>query len=88
MDETANHKDYRDTKLLESQQGRGIWYCGSKTCGKVLQQGDIIFIDRMSEAIYCEKCGTCLRYHRKKAIERGEELPLNFESVDKRINGK
>ncbi len=88
MNDLEVHKDYRSTSLTEAVQGKGLWFCSSKKCGKMVQQGNIIFIDKLSEAIYCEGCGTCLRYHRKKAIERGETLPLDFESVDKRINGK
>lgn len=37
--------------------------------------------------VYCSPCGKMLRYHRKKAAERGDSLPMTFEDVD-RILGR
>jgi hypothetical protein len=34
---------------------------------------------------YCVPCGQRLRYHRKKAIERGEEIPKTFIDVEARF---
>lgn len=57
--------------------------CASKKCGKLLAHGSKIFIDTIEHVYYCEACGTCLRFHRKKASQRGEDLPKTFEDVGK-----
>lgn len=59
--------------------------CDASNCTRSIGPGESFFIDKMSEASYCQQCGTSLRYHRKKAGDRGESLPLTFEDVENRI---
>ena len=39
------------------------------------------FLDGETGKTYCEQCGTILRYHRKKWMSRGEDMPLTLEEV-------
>jgi hypothetical protein len=44
--------------------------CQDELCSRLIKEGDDCFIDAKENAIYCEQCGKCVRYHRKKAAER------------------
>ncbi len=45
---------------------------------------DRYFVDKITDKTYCLLCGKQLRYHRKKAEQRGEEMPRTFEDVARR----
>ena len=53
--------------------------CGNFKCGKMVQSESPCFRDTLGAAYYCDSCGKCLRYHRKKAAERGEDIPIRLE---------
>ena len=61
-----------------------IWFserlalCANGKCGKVLSNGTEFYYDTDRGVDYCFQCGVCLRYHRKKATERGEPPPASF----------
>ena len=65
-----------------------IWFsdraskCANSKCGKSLSNGTEFYYDTDKEADYCFQCGVCLRYHRKKAVERGEPAPAGFADID------
>lgn len=60
--------------------------CAAKLCGRLIDRLDEYWIDKLAgDAEYCKKCGIMLRYHRKKAGERGEAPPVTFEQVDERL---
>jgi len=59
--------------------------CSNPICGKVLPVGEEFFADRLTEATYCVSCGTCLRFHRKKAEQRQEAVPLTFATVEENL---
>lgn len=46
--------------------------CTDPKCGRLVKNEDPCFIDGLSENgdVYCDACGKCLRYSRKKAAER------------------
>lgn len=35
--------------------------------------------------LLCVGCGVNLRYHRKRALLRGEQMPITFDDVDERL---
>jgi hypothetical protein len=56
--------------------------CSNPICRGVIKPGDEFFTDHLNGARYCSQCGVCLRFHRKKARQRGEEVPMTFGAVD------
>ncbi len=56
--------------------------CSNTKCKTIIGPGERYFIDTAAEASYCEPCGASLRYHRKKAGERGDTMPLTFEDAE------
>jgi hypothetical protein len=58
--------------------------CANKSCGRRIAKGDECFADSLGGEYYCKQCGIMLRYHRKKADQRGDPLPVAFEDVGKR----
>ncbi len=52
--------------------------CSHPTCGAVLDAFSPCHRDEVSSLLYCTTCGPILRYHRKKALERGEEIPVTI----------
>lgn len=51
-------------------------------CRKPIEFLQDYFYDKLGDCDYCEQCGRILRFHRRKAEERGEELPLDQATVD------
>lgn len=47
--------------------------------------GSCYFTDTLTSKTYCQVCGNRLRYHRKKAAARGEDIPLNMSDVSSRF---
>lgn len=75
-----------DTGLMDAYWGASdSRVCASKKCSKPMVRGSKVFIDTVNQVYYCEQCGMCLRFHRKKAHERGENPPKTFEDVDDRV---
>lgn len=58
--------------------------CANSRCSKKIVNGDDFFVDSLEAATYCIQCGQCLRFHRKKAGQRGEALPATFTQVEER----
>ena len=53
---------YSDEELVE---------CTDEKCQRFISLDEICFVDvQEGGKIYCKLCGTCERYHRKKAAER------------------
>jgi hypothetical protein len=58
-----------------------VWYdngppicCQGINCGAKIPEGTMAFVDLINnERTLCLICGQALRYHRKKAHERGED---------------
>ena len=47
--------------------------CADELCSSLIQPQEMCFIDTQSRGlVYCKYCGPCVRYHRKKAEQRGE----------------
>ena len=45
--------------------------CGDSICNRLILPEDTCFVDvQEGGKLYCKLCGTCERYHRKKAAER------------------
>ena len=52
----------------------GIWWkedrvCDDIKCGRIITVGDFYFTDPEG-GIFCESCGQCIRYERKRAAQR------------------
>lgn len=59
--------------------GPGVLNCRDDLCErkgeeKGIRPGETYFLDTLTKRAYCDACGKCLRYARKKAVERGEEI--------------
>lgn len=69
-------------KLLDTKfTGEVDVKCGQKECFRMISPDDPIFVDVEDSLMYCDKCGKCLRYERKKKEEREkrgitEEVPI------------
>jgi predicted nucleic-acid-binding Zn-ribbon protein len=54
----------------------GPVFCADEKCIRYIGTGAKCFVDTWakeeSKTVYCENCGPCERYHRKKANQRGE----------------
>jgi len=48
--------------------------CANILCERMLVKGSPFFWDTVKNKDYCEQCGQCLRYKRKKAVQRGETI--------------
>ena len=48
--------------------------CFFDQCRRPIRLFDKYFIDVLWDRVYCHQCGLCLRYARKKALERGETV--------------
>lgn len=48
--------------------------CFFEMCRRPIRLLDKYFIDTLWDRVYCHQCGLCLRYARKKAMERGEPM--------------
>jgi Pyruvate/2-oxoacid:ferredoxin oxidoreductase delta subunit len=46
--------------------------CSTPNCPRKIPQFERYFFDAIFDKTYCNQCGLCLRYARKKAIQRGE----------------
>ena len=45
--------------------------CADEKCGRSIQNGNECFVDALNEGdVYCDPCGKCLRYERKKEQQR------------------
>lgn len=59
----------------EATASRG---CANPRCPAVLAHGDPCLYDQEGGFRYCVPCGERLRYHRRKALQRGEPLPTSL----------
>jgi hypothetical protein len=63
------------TKMVEvANAGGQALVCWMKKCGRNIAVLEKYFLDTLWDRIYCHQCGLCLRYARKKAMERGEQI--------------
>lgn len=53
-------------------------------CVATIEPGEMYFRDEARGVGYCVPCGQRLRYHRKKALERGETIPATMTEVEAR----
>lgn len=58
-------------------------------CSKAVRPFDEVMFDTLRKVgdieIHCLGCGTMLRFHRKRAVARGENPPLSIAEVDERL---
>jgi hypothetical protein len=60
--------------------------CSNPKCRQELKRGQNVFFDNMLlDQVYCQRCGLNLRFHRKRAVGRGETPPVTFADVDRRL---
>ncbi len=76
-----------DIHKMVEKEWRGLQARGctnSDGCANTIKPGEPYFRDEARGTGYCVPCGQRLRYHRKKALQRGEELPLTMADVHAR----
>ncbi len=54
-------------------------------CATLIEHGAACMLDTTTGRTYCLKCGQRLRYHRRKAIARGEPLPDTIAAASLRL---
>jgi hypothetical protein len=65
--------------LLETKLTTEDQKCQAKDCFRQIMTDDPCFVDISNSAVFCDNCGKCERYSRKKEKERevsGKDLPL------------
>lgn len=67
VDEDGN--EYEEIEQIEKH---GIVVCSDPKCGRFIQHDEPCFVDTMTENgnVYCDSCGKCIRYERKRAKMR------------------
>lgn len=50
------------------------WACEGSRCPRKVEVGDMYWLDTLSGVMLCELCGNCLKYSRKKALQRGVDI--------------
>lgn len=67
-------KDGKEVEQKEQKSIRIPVQCADPKCGRMVVHDAQCFVDTLSEKgnIYCEDCGKCERYTRKKAAQRAE----------------
>lgn len=71
--------------LIEVKWSGNPARCSRDECPATIGPGERYMIDKMSESSFCLPCGSSLRYHRKKAVERGQNPPITFADAEKLI---
>ena len=74
-----------DTQIEQTQLGLFGAPCAHPHCSRELEPLSKVFRDLLTDRPYCEQHGKTLRFHRKKARQRGEALPITHADVDARI---
>ena len=59
--------------------------CGSKIVPSTEVHVDMLAGEGTNVVLHCVGCAVNLRYHRKRALLRGEQMPLTFDDVDERL---
>lgn len=66
---------HNGTKVIELVSGeQGGFSCANEKCERMIMYLNRYCMDLLMERRYCHQCGVCLRYARKKALERGETI--------------
>jgi hypothetical protein len=52
-------------------------HCADHKCVRVIKVRDNCWMDEDGR-IFCEQCGKCLKFHRRRAAERGETYREEF----------
>jgi len=55
--------------------------CADKKCGRAIAHEAPCFIDASTGATWCDNCGKCERYARKKAAQRAEKADAKKEAA-------
>jgi adenine-specific DNA methylase len=71
--------DADDQQLHQVLRPGSSCICADSLCRSVIESGHESVLDSLTGRWLCVQCGTCLRYARKKALERGEvTIPLEY----------
>lgn len=63
------------TRMSEVAHGdQNPLVCWNAKCARKIFMLSKYFLDTLWDRVYCHQCGLCLRYARKKAMERGERI--------------
>jgi hypothetical protein len=71
----------RETCMAETSDGGAAWCGNTLDCRCFLEPGEARFLCSKTSRTYCVSCGQRLRFHRKRALEREDSMPLTFEDV-------
>ena len=59
--------------------------CDTKITPSTEVYFDMLATEGVDVVMHCVGCGVNLRYHRKRALLRGEQMPHTFDDVDERL---
>lgn len=65
--------DYEEKQQIEKH---GNITCSDEKCGRLVRHNEMCFVDTQSEHgnIYCDACGKCIRYTRKRSAIRKHKV--------------
>ena len=65
---TKTDEDGVEYEEIEQIEKYGFVGCSDDKCGRPIQHNEPCFVDTRSESgsIYCDSCGKCIRYARKR----------------------
>ena len=75
-----------DHKIFPTGAPKGTKACQSDVGCAAVFDSENVYLDTASGRILCHSCGPRMRYHRKKALGRGESIPITFKEVDDRLS--
>jgi len=67
--------------LEQSHPGMPMGCANAIECASLVEHKAPCFRDATTGRTYCLPCGQRLRYHRRKALERGETMPATLSAV-------
>lgn len=54
--------------------------CSDDKCPRMIRVGELMYVDVNNGSMFCDSCGKCIRYARKKSYQRGE-IDLQGRSI-------
>lgn len=72
---TVLNEDGEEETVIEQIEKHGHAICVDPKCGRMVKHNEHCFIDVLSANgdLYCDSCGKCIRYARKKAEQRKQK---------------
>jgi hypothetical protein len=64
---TKTDEDGVEFESVEQIETHGMIVCCDPKCGRIVKHNEACFVDVVNKGnVYCDSCGKCIRYSRKK----------------------